>query len=312
LDKIRLGYAAKGGGTAPVWTAYEAGIFRRLDIELEPVLIPGSHAVSRALDEGEIQLANFAAPAAIQRNLEHRSDQVVILGAMDRLVQSLMARPGIHTLEELRGGTVGVPSRDEVDYRILQAVLPRIGFELGKDLHVKFLGRWRGDKRWQTPDLGVDALVLHPPDPDDAERDGWTVVFDMRTMNLPFQLGCATGKRSWISSHPELVRRYLLGHTEGILLFKTDRAFAVEVLEKYSPTADEAVLNRSYDGLLEDFSNSPYPDAERIRNILLTMEGEIPGADASRAAEFIDDSYMRELDQAGELDRLRRSYGLQP
>jgi hypothetical protein len=70
LDKIRLGYAAKGGGTAPVWTAYEAGIFRRLDIELEPVLIPGSQAVSRALDEGEIQLANFAAPAAIQRNLE--------------------------------------------------------------------------------------------------------------------------------------------------------------------------------------------------------------------------------------------------
>jgi ABC-type nitrate/sulfonate/bicarbonate transport system substrate-binding protein len=312
LDKIRLGYAAKGGGTAPVWTAYEAGIFKRLDIDLETTLIPGSHAVSAALDAGEIQLANFAAPAAVQRDLQLGSDQIVILGAMNRLVQSLVARPGISTLEQLRGGTVGIPSRDEVDYRIIQAVLPRIGFELGKDLRVEIVGRWSGDKRWLTPDLRVDSLVLHPPDPDDAAADGWTTVFDMRTLNLPFQLGCATGKRSWIAAHPELIRRYCLGHMEGILLFKTDRKFAIEVLKKYSPTDDEAVLDRSYDGLVEDFSNTPYPDPERIRNILLTMEGEVPGADASKAADFIDDSYMRELDAAGELAKLRARYNLEP
>jgi ABC-type nitrate/sulfonate/bicarbonate transport system substrate-binding protein len=311
VDRIRLGYAAKGGGTAPVWAAHEAGIFRALDIDLETVLIPGSHAVSQALDAGEIQLANFAAPAAIQRNLEHGSDQVVILGAMNRLVQSLVARPGISSLEELRGGTVGVPSPNEVDYRIIQAVLPRIGWQLGKDLRVEFLGRWTSDKRWLAPNLPVDSLILHPPDPDDAVLDGWTTVFDMRTLNLPFQLGCATGKRSWIEAHPDLVRRYALGHAEGILLFKADRRFAIKVLQKYSPTADEAVLDRSYDGLVEDFSNTPYPDAERIRNILLTMEGEVPGADASRAAEFIDDTYVRQLDEAGELARLREKYGLE-
>jgi len=91
MEKVRLAYAARAGGTAPVWTAYEAGIFRELDIDLELILIPGSKEVARALDEGKVELANFASPAAIQRNLQHGSDLAVLLGVMNRLTQTISA-----------------------------------------------------------------------------------------------------------------------------------------------------------------------------------------------------------------------------
>src|SRR5579871_1228483 len=124
MDKIRLGYAAKAGGTAPVWVAYEAGIFRDLDIDLELALIPGSKQVSAAIDAGDIQLANFASPAAVQRDLQLGSDQIVVMGIMNTLIQTISGRPGIDSLEQLRGGRIGTPGLEEVDFRILTAVLP--------------------------------------------------------------------------------------------------------------------------------------------------------------------------------------------
>src|SRR5579885_660541 len=183
MDKLRLGYAAKAGGTAPVWTAYEAGIFRELDIDLELRLIPGSKSVSAAIDAGEIELCNFASPAAVQRNLEHGSDQTVVMGIMNRLIQTISGRPGLRSIEELRGGRIGSPGLEEVDFRILTAVLPRIGLQPGKDITIVDIGRGGHDRKWLNPDLGVDALVLHPPDPSDAEDDGWKVLLDMRDLD---------------------------------------------------------------------------------------------------------------------------------
>ena len=78
MDKIRLGYASAAAGTAPAWTACDAGIFEALGLEVEPVLMPGSVAVSKALAAGDVQLANFAAPAAIHADLRDGADLVVV------------------------------------------------------------------------------------------------------------------------------------------------------------------------------------------------------------------------------------------
>ena len=104
MDKIRVGYASKAAGTAPLWTACEAGIFKDLDLDVEPVLITGSARVTQSLESGEIQLGNFAAPAALQANLNRGADLIVVLGAMNRLTQSLCGRPGVESLERKQPG----------------------------------------------------------------------------------------------------------------------------------------------------------------------------------------------------------------
>jgi hypothetical protein len=156
----------------------------------------------------------------------------------------------------------------------------------------------------------VDALVLHPPDPSDAEDAGWKVLLDMRDLKLPFQLACITGKRLWISDHRDLVQRYVQGHVQGIYRFKQDPEFALKVLKIYSSTDDESVLRRGYDVLCEVFSERPYPSVEAIGNVISTFNGIIPGAESARPDQFIDDSFMAELDRSGELAKLRAKYGL--
>lgn len=302
MDKIRVGYASKAVGTAPVWTACDAGYFAALDLVVEPVLIPGSGNVTRAIEAGEVEFGNFAAPAAIQANVERGSDLVVILGAMNRLMQALAGRPGISTLDQLRGGVIGINTRGDVNHWLLEALLPRLGWREGIDVRIVEIGRAKG-KEWRT-EAAVDALVLHPPQPFEAAVDGWTTLVDTRSLDMPFQLSCITGRRTWIDHHRELVQRYVQGHVEGLLRFNADRPFAVAVQKKWGPTSDQEILVRTHEFAAGEFSPRPFPTEAAIRGILEAMRKTLPKADPARAGDYIDPSFVARLDSSGLLAEL--------
>jgi NitT/TauT family transport system substrate-binding protein len=306
MDKIRVGYASNAVGTAPVWTACDAGYFKALGLEVEPVLIRGSAAVTRAIEKGEVEFGNFAAPAAIQANVERDADLVLILGAMNRVMQALSGRPGITTLEQLRGGAIGINSKTEVNFWILKAILPRIGFVEGQDVRIEEIGRGH-HKEWHT-DAKVDALVLHPPQPFEAAADGWTTLLDTRTLGLPFQLSCICGRRDWIAGHREMIQRYVQGHVEGLLRFNNDRAMALEVQKKWGPTDDRDILIRTHEFAKGEFSERPFPTEIAIRNILEAMRWVLPKADPDKAGDYIDDSFVAALEKSGKLMEMTARY----
>lgn len=307
MARIRVGYAARAIGTAPVWTACEAGYFSALGLNVEPVLYKGSIATTRALESGEIQLANYAAPAAVQANLERRSNLVVVLGAMNRMMQSLVGRPGVANIDDLRGGTIGVNEWGEVNQWLVEALLPRLGLVAGRDVTVIETGRPTGET-WETP-RPADAIVLHPPEPRAAEKHGWHVLCDMRTLNVPFQISCVTGRGDWIDAHRPEVALYLQAHTEGILRFNTDRTFGLSVARKWGTPVDEDVLADVWDFASAEFAERPFPTAAAIKGILNAMSGHVPGAQFADPKSFIDDSFLSEMESSGVLASLQKKYG---
>jgi ABC-type nitrate/sulfonate/bicarbonate transport system substrate-binding protein len=308
MDKIRIAYSSPAAGTAPVWTACEAGYFEALGLDVEPILIRGSTAITKAMEAGEVDLANYAAPAPVLANVDRGLDTVVILGAMNTLTQSLGGRPGIDTLEKLRGGTIGINNKTDVNYWLLRAVFPILGFEEEKDVHIKIIPRAEG-REWMA-DHGVDCLILHVPAPDDAAKDGWTVLADLFAMKIPFQLSCIAGRRSWIEKNRDLVRRYIRGHVEGLIRFDGDSDFAVKVLGKWGASQDVAINTKIHHHALELFSIRPFPTVEAIQPILNAMKGVVPGAETANAADLIDRSFIEELDAEGYLDALAKQHGL--
>ena len=306
MSKIRVGYASRAIGTAPVWTACEAGYFRAQGLEVEPVLYEGSIAVTRGLEAGDIQLANYAAPAAIQANLERGADLVIVLGAMNRMMQSLMGRPGVTGVEALKGGTIGVNEWGEVNHWLVEALLPRLGLVAGRDVRIVETGRAHG-KAWNTK-VPADALILHPPEPFAAVKAGWTVLVDLRDLNVPFQLSCIAGRRDWIAGHRPAVERYLRGHVEGILRFNADRDFGLKVARKWGSPVDDDVLARTWEFASREFSTRPFPTAAAVAGILAAMRGKVAGADPARAADYVDDGFMTALEAGGVLQDLQRRH----
>jgi ABC-type nitrate/sulfonate/bicarbonate transport system substrate-binding protein len=306
MQKIRVGYASRAVGTAPVWTACDAGYFLNLGLDVEPVLFEGSINVTKALESGEVQLANFAAPAPVQANLERNAGLVVILGAMNRMMQALMGRPGVTSVEDLRGGVIGLNSWGEVNHWMLLSLLPRLGLVRDRDVRLVETGRSRGEP-WHTP-MPVDALMLHPPEPFAATRAGWTILVDTRRLEIPFQLSCITGRRDWIAANRDGVARYIRGHVEGLLRFNSDREFGLSVMRKWGSPVSEDVQRETWEFASREFSPRPFPTAAAIAGILEAMRGSVPGAESADPAHNVDDSFMRDLEAGGVLGELTARY----
>jgi ABC-type nitrate/sulfonate/bicarbonate transport system substrate-binding protein len=308
MDKLRIGYVSNAVGTAPVWSACDAGYFQALGLDVEPVFIPDSGKLTTALESGDIQFSNFAAPAIMMANMERGTDFVFIAGSLNRLMQSLCSRPGITSIDQLKGGKIGLKRRDrgEVNPWIIAAILPRLGLRENDNIQIVLTGGSSG-KEWNTK-VPVDALVLHQPQPFEAANDGWTILQDLRQLDIPFQLASVAARRQWIDRNRDVAQRYVEGYVEGLLRFNSDQDFAVKVQQKWGPTTDEGICTQTHDFVCGEFAPRPYPTEAAIRTILEVMAPTVPQADPDRAADFIDPSFVARMEQSGLLGDLIKQY----
>jgi ABC-type nitrate/sulfonate/bicarbonate transport system substrate-binding protein len=308
LDKLRI--AKRAGtppGTAPVWAAYEAGLHREYDLDVELVDLPRGLEPTQALAERFVDLVNYSGTITAQAQIEEAQDQIVILSALDHLITELAVRPEITSVDQLRGATIEVQWRG-VSHWIARAGLPRLGVDPDQDVKLVDPGR-SPDPAWQRTDVHLDGLITHNPLSEAAEQAGWHVLSDLTDLHIPWVYACLAGDRAWIEGHRELVQRWLLAHTGGILRFQQDSAFAVEVLRLYSDCPPEKRL-AAHAHWAPECALSPAPTAEGMRTIVQSMVGVIPGADPARADRYVDPRYVEELESSGELGKLRQRYGL--
>jgi len=92
------------------------------------------------------------------------------------------------------------------------------------------------------------------------------------------------------------LRAYLEGHKRLL----TDRALSIRALRKYGGITDEETLAHTY----ELFSTKiirkvPTISAKSVENALKLLGETMPKARERKAGEFIDTSYMEELDRSG-------------
>ena len=62
---LKIPYVSVSPNPAPVWAAHEAGLFKKNNLEVELVYIPGGTVIIQTMLSGEVKVANMAPPAAI-------------------------------------------------------------------------------------------------------------------------------------------------------------------------------------------------------------------------------------------------------
>src|ERR1043166_979359 len=107
LEKLRLVYSAVGGSQASVWIPYEAGIFRKYGLDIELLYVGGGGRAAHVIQSGEVPVGLFTGGAVINSNLAG-GDLVVIGSSMNVMTFSVVARPEIRTVEDLKGKKVGI------------------------------------------------------------------------------------------------------------------------------------------------------------------------------------------------------------
>jgi NitT/TauT family transport system substrate-binding protein len=290
----------------PLWIAKDAGIFARNGLDVQAVRVHAAVGVM-ALMSGELQFVMASGPVVLDSALRG-SGAVYVAGGMSTLDFVLIARPDIKAPEQLKGGTVGLSAFRGANPAATRFALQKLG--LGpKDVSLIVVGGT--SERIASLRLGkIHGTLFSAPQYITAQREGFNALADVAELGLPFvHIGVAT-TRNFIRDNPETLRRYVRAHLEAIALMKTDRELAVKTLGKYIRQIKERdILIKSYESAAPDnrMSRKQYANLAGLQAALDLVAEDNAKAKSAKPEEFVDNRFIKELDDSGFIDNLYKS-----
>jgi len=301
LTKLNVGYSAISGDALPAWIAKDAGIFEKNGLDVQLVFFTGGTTAVMALVSADTPIAQLAG-AAVVNSVMAGSDAALVVGGVTSLNYYLMGRPEIKTAEQLKGGTVAISRFGSSSDFIARFALQKVGLTPGKDVTIVQIGSTTA--RVDAALTGrVQATVVNPPASIIAQKRGMTVLADLPKLGLVYQHTSVATTRKYIREHPEIVRRYVKSQVDAVHRIYTDKEASLRALARFiGRTVERDVLEKTWENLLSEavLPRKQYPSLEGIKTILATELKGKPG----KPEDFVDSSFIRELDQSGYIDGL--------
>jgi ABC-type nitrate/sulfonate/bicarbonate transport system substrate-binding protein len=296
--KLNAGFATIGQGAGPMMVTWKAGLFHKYGLDVDrPRIMDGAKGVVRGLMSGEIQFGNLAAPAALRANLTGEADVVFLTGGINQ--QFIMGRPGINDRRQLAGKKIGFVGDGGLNDALVQFIIEKL----------KAAGVHGLEKEPIPPggDRGIaallegkcDAIVITPPESIAAQRKGCRYLVDFAEYGLNYALGGIAARRDYLEQSPEITRKFIKAYVEGMHRYRTDREFTVSVQAEYSGITDRSIAEETYDLTQPGMPAIPYPVVPALQTLLDFMSKELPEAQNADARRFVDDRFVRELEQNG-------------
>jgi NitT/TauT family transport system substrate-binding protein len=302
LVHVRIAYAALGSGSAPVWIGREAGIFADEGIDADVALIRGSGRVAQALLSNQVQFGNIAAPLVVEANLTG-GDLVYLTGGVNRLIQSIVVRREIQSVDQLRGRNLGVSRSGGVDSFLLDYLLGPHGIDPAADLNHVLIDN-QPDAIAKLDRGVIDAALFSPPYCFEAVKHGHKMLIDAGDYRIDYQLGGIVARRSYIEKEPEIIRRVVRAYVRGIHRYKTDSAIALDVFRKYSLIEDAEVARQCYEAANRYFQRRPYPTVPGLHRVIEHAALKSQSGRRLRIEDMMDCRWLAELDNSGFIDEL--------
>ena len=300
-SRIEVGYSAISGDALPAWVAKEAGIFEKNGLDARLIFFTGGTTAVMALVSADTPIAQMAGSAVINSVLAG-SDPVIVAGGVTSLNYFLMSRPEIKTPEQLKGGSVAISRFGSSSDFIARYALSKIGLTPGKDVTMVQIGSTQA--RVDAALSGqIKATVVQPPASIIAQRRGMNILADLPKLGLVYQHTCVVTTRKFIRTNPDAVRRYVKSQVEAVHRIYTDKEISMRALAKYfGHGVPRDVVEKTWENLLNEsiLPKKQYPSLEGIKTILAS---ETKGKNA-KPEDFVDLSFIRELDQSGYIDAL--------
>jgi NitT/TauT family transport system substrate-binding protein len=305
MTRINVGYSAISADQLPAWVAKDSGIFAKNGLDVQLIFFTGGTTAILALVSGDVPITQVSGPGLVSSVLGG-SDAVFVAAGITSLNYVLMGKPGVKTIDQLKGGTLAISRFGSATDSIARFALKKVGLSVGKDVTLIQVGS--GPERLSALQTGrVTAAVINPPSSFIAEKRGMAILADVAQMGLVFQhTGAATTKR-FIREHNDTVRRYVRSHVEAVHKMWTDKEATVRALGKYMGSGlDREILEKSWENVMHEtlYPKLQYPSLEGLKTVIEDLAERDPRAKTMKPEQFVDMSFIRELDQSGFIDGL--------
>jgi NitT/TauT family transport system substrate-binding protein len=298
LEPLTVGYSNITATYGPLWLAVDehVGVKHGLDLK---AIYAGRVRPQQLLATGEVPIVVASGTGTMTSHILGVKDQVLVATITSKIGTSLFAKPEVKSVEDLKGKTIATGRPAAFLDATVRYVL-RSKFNLLPDRDVKLLPTGEPYLGLQALERGVvDAAAMSVPHLFIARKAGFRELASFDKLGLEYPYTSVVVLRQTSVKNPELVDKFVKCLVEGIHLFKTNKPKALAALRRYMKGADEDILEASYQYTYATIDEAPHPSQAVVKLGLDMLSLQYPQAKQTDAAQIVDPSFMRRIEDSG-------------
>jgi len=294
--KTRINWTAVTGAQSGMFMAQQEGLFKKNGLDVELVHIPSSSRGIQTILAGEIAFSFMDGANEVQADIKG-ANIALVAGATNRQVFSLMARPEIKKIGDLRGKKIGITRIGSSTHTSALFALGTAGLK-PSDYQILPL--------MEVPNIltalmagQVDAGVVSPPTNSRARKAGLNELMNLAKEGPEYvSVGVGTS-RSYINANEDIVRRVVRSYAEGVYLFKTNKAMALKMIQNQLKVKDVDIQEDTYNQFRQYLEYPPYVSRKAMEAVIADVAEKEPAAKSAKPDDFIDMRFVAELEKDG-------------
>jgi NitT/TauT family transport system substrate-binding protein len=269
LQKLRIGIPSRSMSSFPHIVALRQGFYQQSGFEVELIVVSSGIPAVQAVVTGDLDFTttgNVATLAAL-RGMPIRNVMVSSI-ATD---QTLVVRPEIRRVEDLRGKIVGVAGIRSISDVSLRLLLPKYGLIPDVDVTIVSLGG-SGVRLTALQGGKVDATLLSAPQNKAAVKMSFKELIFMKDLRGVPSGSLSTSLRK-IQNDPNSIVRTITVTLRALRFMKGNKEETLQLMSKELRIKDREVSSLVYDDGMKLYSDTGIPsDASVTEEIAIAKE----------------------------------------
>jgi len=302
--KIAFPYGPLGLNSLPWVVAKERRFFEKNGLDVDMVYIGASAVIVQSMLSGSADMAGFGGPAVIT-NVLRGGDIIQIAAMAPYFTQSLLVKPDIRDIKNLQGKKIGITRFGSVTDFALRTLIERHSL---KNVNMLQMGGFPEAVAGLSRGA-IDGAVLSPPHGFRMSKEGFRELVtpkDLRAMGSGFLTQGIVARRSFATSHRDLVVRVIKSTVEGTRYAIANEDYTKRLIAKYLGVNDAELLRQSFLYVTETFVREPFVPQSTMQSMVQRMVQvnmiDAKAAQSTPISAYFDNSYVAELKQSGFLD----------
>lgn len=301
-EKARIAWAALNPAASPMWVVQEKGLLRKLGVEAEIIGINASPIAMQALLAGDLDVIVTSVTTLVGARLAG-ADTIMIQTLVPTFVDHIVSLSSITDIQQLKGKTGGVNRVGSTSDLGLRLGLRRLG--INPETDTKIITAGGNPERLAALSRGLVQFTIMPePWVREAEKLGFRDLLDTGKLNIPFHWNAVSTRESIIKTRRSMLAKVVRANVEAIHFIKTDREGTKAIFSKYLKLKDPEGLERAARAYATIFPEVPTPSPEGVKTLLDDIAAQNPKAKGADPRQFVDLSFVQELEASGFIKRL--------
>ena len=303
LIPLKVAYDGYSMTTAPMNYAVQKGIFKKHGLDVTITYVDAGTTLTQAVVGGSVGIAQNgytpAAAAAVQG-----ADIVFIGGISNQLPFQLVVKDNIRSAADLKGKKIAISRIGSSTDIAATYALRHLGLNRS-DVAILQLGG-EGTRTAAMMTGQIDASLEQYPRTGELVAKGYRVLVDCLEIAVDYPNTSYVSTRAFIQKNPDVVKRFLMGISEGIHEFRKNKDESLRFTASFLKSAPGPDLDKAFDV----FTTRVYPDIPRpslkgIGIVLNEMKTRVPKAGQVTPESLIYTQPFDELEKEGFFAKLK-------